>query len=294
MSTAARVALAALIAALLVSSVSADGKRPPKVVKWNQPIDALSLPHVILPGILPTGPILARRNESFFSQPLAFRATARFPDEAGPVVGSNGHFSLEAGFLVSVDWRRIDPPFEVGVARQGRLIGEVFCGWGHLKGWRRLYCFRDENRDGEFESVADASRMIGTRGPELLNFAPIPSLPYMRSGPEGSRGTPKQALSILTTTAGPGQLRVLLSLDLDPVLSSGRPGVRQDEVITGADLPASFRLYGAAIRVLAFNETTASIEVTEGLTTGPFELVHNAPGELRQGYSLRALGGGPE
>ena len=54
-------------------------------------------------------------------------------------------------------------------------------------------------------------------------------------------------------------------------------------------MPASFRLYGAAIRVLSFDEATASIEVTEGLTTGPYDVVPNSPGDLREGYSLRAV-----
>ena len=284
-----RVISAVLGLAILAFAACAEAQTP-RPSRFDESIDTLSERYVLRPGATSGEAITAGRTESVYDQAIAYRATARLVDDA--INQTGGAFRPGRGTLVSVDWYRVDPPFEIGVSKQGRLIDELFCAWGRVSGARRLRCFRDEDRDGRFEAVADGGRLVGSpRGAAVLHFDPIAPQAYARSGPaEEPAGVPSQRLSIITTTAGDGRLRVLLSMRVDPIVTGYHPGILQSEVIDRSTVPSNVVLLGALVRVESFDNRTASIAVERGFPAGPIELVANAPNDLRQGYSIRILG----
>lgn len=273
-------ALAGLAVLAFAASSQAQTSR---LSRFDEPIDTFSERYVLMPGAATGEAVTARRTLSVYDQAIAYRATARLVDDT---------FRPDGGALISVDWFRVDPPFEIGVSRQGRLMDELFCGWGRVNVERKLRCFRDEDRDGRFEAVADGGRLVGSpRGAAALHFEPIAPQAYVLSGPaEDPVAVPSQRLSIITTTAGEGRLRVLLSMRVDAAVTGYHPGILQSEVVDQSTVPSSVTLLGALVRVQSFDSRTASVAVERGFDAGPMELVANTLGDLRQGFSIRILG----
>lgn len=275
--------ISALVGPAILAFAASSQAQTPRLSRFDEPIDTFSERYVLMPGAATAEAVTARRTGSVYDQAIAYRATARLADET---------FRPEGGALISVDWFRVDPPFEIGVSRQGRLMGELFCGWGRVSGARRLRCFRDEDRDGQFEAIADGGRLIGSpRGAAALHFEPIAPQAYVRMGPAADPApVPSQRLSIITTTAGEGRLRVLLSMRVEAAVTGYHPGILQSEVVDQSTVPSSVTLLGALVSVQSFDSRTASVAVERGFDAGPMELVANAPNDLRQGFSIRILG----
>lgn len=286
-----RMISAGLSLAILAFAASAEAQTP-RPSRFDESVDTFSERYVLLPGATRLEATTARRTESVYDQAIAYRSTARFVDDPRSAINqTGGAFRPERGVLISVDWFRVEPPFEIGVFKQGRLMDELFCGWGRVSGARRLRCFRDEDRDGRFEAVADGGRLVGSpRGAAVLHFEPIAPQAYARSGhAEDPAAVPSQRLSIITTTAGEGRLRVLLSMRVDAAVTGYRPGILQSEVVDQSTVPSNVTLLGALVRVQSFDSGTASVAVERGFDAGPIELVANAPNDLRQGFSIRIL-----
>lgn len=254
----------------------------------TEPVDLLSESYTLLPATNDVARVQVRRTQRFFSQRVAYSETASAVSGSGFLIEEGMIFEPDGGRLVLAKWSRVDPPFEVGVTKSGRAMGELFCGRGREGRRTRRVCFRDENGDGRFDAVASADRFSGSPArAETLAFIPIEPQPYRRAvAADDPVGPPDQRLSLMATTAGDGQLRILLWLDVEPVVSGYRPGIRQSLVVRRQEVPAQIELLGAKLTVHGFDDRLADISSEKGFHAGEMSFRQNAMEDLRQGFEI--------
>lgn len=259
-----------------------------QVSSLNEPVDLLSESYTLLPGTNDGARVQVRRTQRFFSQRVAYSESAYPASGNGFSLADGLIFEPDGGRLVIAKWSRVDPPFELGVAKSGRAMGELFCGRGREGRRTRRVCFRDENGDGRFDAVASADRFYGSPArAETLAFIPIEPQPYRRAAAADEPvGPPDQRLSLMATTAGEGQLRILLWLDVEPVVSGYRPGIRQSLVLRRQEVPAQVDILGAKLTVHGFDDRLADISLENGFDAGEMSFRQIAVGNFREGFEL--------
>lgn len=259
-----------------------------RLAEHQEPFDGLTQHYSIGALDQPLQRVQAERNRRFFSQPVVHTETATPQSAQGLALADGRQFEPDGGYLIGATWRIATPPIYLREPAEWTVAGEVFCGRGKVNGNAvRRYCFRDRDEDGLFDAAADAGRMHGVGGLSRLEFHDIEAQAYRTATSTRPAATEvNQALSLMTSRTEQGQLRILLWLDVDPVLTGFRPGINQGVVVYRSELPAEVELLGARLVVHRFDARTADITMQRPFETGRILFDGNCPTDAAKGSRI--------